>query len=89
MEAEWSTPINLGNPEEYTIAELASLVVELTGSSSPIVSMPLPMDDPRRRRPDITTARRILGWEPRVPVRQGLSRTIAYYREQLIPMAHR
>jgi len=89
MKAEWSTPINLGNPEEYTIAELASLVVELTGSSSRIASMPLPMDDPRRRRPDITTARRILGWEPRVPVRQGLSRTIAYYREQLIPVAHR
>ena len=83
MDVEWTSPVNLGNPEEYTIAELASLVIELTGSSSTIVTAPLPVDDPRRRKPDIAVARRVLGWEPRVPVRQGLVRTIAHYRERL------
>ncbi len=61
--------------------ELAELVKELTGSPSPIVFGPLPEDDPRKRRPDIRLARELLGWEPRVPVREGLSRTIAYFRE--------
>jgi len=83
MDVEWTSPVNLGNPEEYTIAELASLVIELTGSPSTIVTEPLPVDDPRRRKPDIAVARRVLGWEPRVPVRQGLVRTIAHYRERL------
>ena len=83
MDVEWTSPVNLGNPEEYTIAELASLVIELTGSPSTIVTEPLPVDDPRRRKPDIAVARRVLGWEPRVPVRQGLVQTIAHYRERL------
>ena len=74
-------PVNMGNPEEFTILELATLVKELAGSKSEIVFRPLPKDDPIRRRPDITLAKRKLGWEPKIPVREGLSRTIAYFRE--------
>ena len=72
-------PTNIGNPDEYTVRQLAELVVELTGSRSPIVRAPLPVDDPKVRRPDITRARRMLGWEPSVPVRDGLARTIEYF----------
>ena len=81
MEVDYPYPVNLGNPEEYRVLELAQLVKELTGSPSPITFLPLPEDDPKQRRPDITLARRLLGWEPRVPVREGLKRTIAYFRE--------
>ena len=73
-------PTNIGNPEEYTVRQLAELVVELTGSSSPIVQRPLPEDDPKVRRPDISRARQLLGWEPTVPVADGLARTIEYFR---------
>ncbi|KHG65062.1 NAD-dependent dehydratase [Thermus sp. 2.9] len=83
MEVDYPLPVNLGNPEEYRVLELAHLVKELTGSPSPIVFRPLPEDDPKQRRPDITLARRLLGWEPRVPVREGLQRTIEYFREVL------
>ena len=79
MGVDYSGPVNLGNPEEYTVLELARLVKELTGSPSEIVFKPLPQDDPKQRRPDITLAKRLLGWEPRVPVREGLERTIAHY----------
>ncbi len=72
-------PINLGNPEEFTILELAELVRELTGSRSAILFEDLPEDDPVRRRPDITRARELLGWQPTVGLRQGLERTIAYF----------
>ncbi|GBD41301.1 UDP-glucose 4-epimerase [bacterium HR39] len=72
-------PINLGNPQEFTILELAELVRELTGSRSEIVFRPLPQDDPVRRCPDITRARTLLGWEPRTPLREGLERTIAWF----------
>ena len=76
-----SGPINLGNPGEFTVRELAELVVEISGSSSQIIqSRPLPADDPLQRRPDITRARSHLGWEPRIPLRQGLERTIAWFR---------
>ncbi len=74
-------PVNLGNPAENTIKELALVIRELAGSSSEIVYRPLPQDDPVRRRPDISLAMRKLGWEPKVAVRDGLSRTIAYFRE--------
>ena len=74
-------PVNMGNPGEFTILELATMVKELTGSNSEIVFRPLPQDDPVRRRPDITLAKRKLGWEPKIPVREGLSRTIGYFRE--------
>jgi UDP-glucuronate decarboxylase len=73
------TPMNIGNPEEFTILELADLVKELTGSRSRTVIRPLPADDPTQRCPDIELARRELGWRPRVPLRQGLQRTIAYF----------
>ena len=76
---EVSGPVNLGNPVEFSIAELAQLVLEITGSRSGVVRRPLPQDDPRQRCPDITLARQTLGWEPKVQLRQGLERTIAYF----------
>ncbi|GGN04561.1 hypothetical protein GCM10007092_18890 [Thermus composti] len=79
MEVDYPYPVNLGNPEEYTVLELARLVKEITHSPSEIVFKPLPQDDPKQRRPDISLARRLLGWEPRVPVRQGLERTVAHF----------
>ena len=72
-------PINIGNPDEFTMAELADMIVALTGSSSPIVMRPLPADDPRQRRPDIARARAALDWEPTVRLREGLVHTIAYF----------
>lgn len=72
-------PVNLGNPGEFTILQLAELVVELTGSRSKIVHRALPKDDPTRRRPDITRARNLLGWEPTIQLREGLEKTIAYF----------
>lgn len=81
MEVDYAGPVNLGNPEEYTVLELARLVKEITHSPSEIVFKPLPQDDPKQRRPDISLAKRLLGWEPRVPVREGLLRTITYFRE--------
>jgi UDP-glucuronate decarboxylase len=73
-------PINLGNPHEFTILELAKLVIELTGSRSKIVHTELPIDDPARRQPDITLAKEHLGWEPHTPLREGLENTIAWFR---------
>jgi dTDP-glucose 4,6-dehydratase len=78
-----SNPTNIGNPDEYTVRQLAQLVVELTGTRSRIVSEPLPTDDPKVRRPDIARARTMLGWEPTVPVREGLARTIEYFRQHV------
>jgi UDP-glucuronate decarboxylase len=78
-EPDVTGPINLGNPEECTIAELARLIVELTGSRSKIVHRPLPPDDPRQRKPDIRAAEAVLGWRPTTPLRQGLGKTIAYF----------
>jgi UDP-glucuronate decarboxylase len=76
-------PINLGRPDEFTIRELAGLVLQLTGSRSVLVDAPLPPDDPRQRRPDITLARETLGWEPAVALREGLQRTISYFETLL------
>lgn len=76
-------PTNVGNPNEFTIRELADVVLEETGSASEIVSLPLPADDPKVRQPDITVAREQLGWEPKVQLREGIRRTIPYFREQL------
>lgn len=76
-------PVNIGNPDEFTIAELAALVLEEIGGTSSIEYRPLPEDDPKVRRPDITVARDLLGWEPRVPLREGLRRTIPWFREVL------
>jgi UDP-glucuronate decarboxylase len=82
-------PINLGNPHEMTVREIAELVIELTGSKSTLEFHPRPADDPMRRRPDISKAKRILGWEPRVPVVEGLLETIDYYRARMPRPAQR
>jgi UDP-glucuronate decarboxylase len=76
---EITGPINLGNPREFTIRQLAKHVIDLTGSKSRIVQKPLPEDDPRQRRPDITKAKEHLNWEPKVPLIEGLKKTIAYF----------
>lgn len=73
-------PVNLGNPIEFTICELAEHVLKLTGSSNKIVYKDLPIDDPKRRRPDITQAERLLGWSPRIPLQEGLLKTIHYFK---------
>ena len=78
---EFHGPVNLGNPVEFTIRELAREVIELTGSKSQLRIEPLPADDPTRRRPDIRLAREKLAWEPRTPLREGLEKTIAWFRE--------
>jgi dTDP-glucose 4,6-dehydratase len=72
-------PVNIGNPYEFTVRELADLVLEVTGSTSELVFEPLPVDDPAQRKPDITLARRVLGWEPVVQLREGLERTAAWF----------
>merc|ERR1711943_166347 len=72
-------PVNIGNPHEFTIKQLAELTVELTGSASHIVYLPLPNDDPKQRRPDISKAKEVMGWEPRVQLREGLKKTIDYF----------
>jgi UDP-glucuronate decarboxylase len=81
--AEVIGPINIGNTREFTILELAQIVIEATGSRSEIVRKPLPGDDPKQRQPDITKARALLHWEPDVPLRQGIERTVAYFRDLL------
>ncbi|HUF25717.1 MAG TPA: GDP-mannose 4,6-dehydratase, partial [Gemmatimonadaceae bacterium] len=75
-----SEPTNIGNPAEFTVRELAEIVVELTGTSSKVVYHELPEDDPKVRRPDITRAKQLLGWEPKVPLREGVQRTIEHFQ---------
>ncbi len=77
---ETTGPINLGNPTEFTIRELAELVIEMTGAKSSLIHKPLPQDDPRQRQPDITRAKTILDWEPSIRLQDGLARTIDYFR---------
>jgi UDP-glucuronate decarboxylase len=86
---ELRSPMNLGNPEEFTIRELAELVIELTGSRSRLTFLPLPSDDPTQRCPDIDLARRQLGWKPRVPLRKGLQITILYFERVLLESTRR
>lgn len=76
---EVTGPVNLGNPGEFTILELTQKIIELTGSKSEVIFKPLPQDDPKQRKPDITRAKTVLGWEPRIPLEQGLKKTIAYF----------
>ena len=83
LESDEPGPVNLGNPGEFTMLELAEMVLRLTKSSSTIVHKPLPTDDPLQRRPNIDKAKALLGWEPRVPLEEGLTRTIAYFRALL------
>ena len=81
---ELTGPVNLGNPEEFTIRELAELIIQMTGSKSKIVNLPLPQDDPVQRQPDIKLAQKILdGWTPAIPLEKGLERTIDYFKKEL------
>ena len=81
--SDHTEPTNIGNPTEFTVMQLAQLVLKLTGSTAPIEKRPLPIDDPKVRQPDISKARALLGWEPKVSLEEGLKQTIAYFREQL------
>ena len=76
-------PINIGNPSEFTILELAEKVIKMTGSQSKIIHQALPSDDPKQRQPDITQARKVLGWEPKYSLDEGLKPTIAYFEKLL------
>ncbi len=76
-------PVNIGNPAEMTVLDFAKTVIRLVGSTSAIIHNPLPQDDPQVRQPDITKIRRLLGWEPQIPLEEGLARTIVYFKEQL------
>ena len=87
MQSDERYPVNLGNPEEMTILEFAERIRVLTGSKSRIIHEQLPQDDPKQRKPDISKARRILGWEPRVPLDEGLRQTIQYFRTAQMPVA--
>jgi UDP-glucuronate decarboxylase len=82
-DCEFTGPCNLGNPVEFTMLELAQMVLDITGSKSPLVMKELPQDDPRQRQPDITLAQQKLGWSPKIPLREGLLRTVAYFEERL------
>jgi UDP-glucuronate decarboxylase len=87
-DASITGPINLGNPVEFTILELAETVIELTGSRSKTIWYPLPTDDPRQHRPDMSLAQSTLGWQPRVPLSVGLEKTITYFDRLLAENAH-
>jgi dTDP-glucose 4,6-dehydratase len=83
MASSTNDPVNIGNPLEMTIEEMARLIIRMTGSSSQVVFQPLPTDDPKVRQPDITRARTLLGWEPKVSLEQGLTSTIEYFRGKM------
>ena len=83
MESDYSLPMNIGNPGEFTMLELAEAVLKQVGGSSKLVFQDLPSDDPRQRKPDISIAQKELGWEPKVPLEEGLEKTIAYFRQDL------
>jgi dTDP-glucose 4,6-dehydratase len=87
LRSDYSGPVNCGNPSEVTILEFAKRIIALTGSSSEIVFRPLPEDDPKVRQPDITRARKLLGWEPRVGLEDGLRHTIDYFRDKVLAPA--
>jgi dTDP-glucose 4,6-dehydratase len=83
LDSDLEGPCNVGNPDEFTVRELADVVIEITGSDSEIVHEDLPVDDPAKRRPDITRARTELGWEPKVDLREGIERTVEWFRSEL------
>jgi dTDP-glucose 4,6-dehydratase len=83
MNSSENDPINIGNPHEMTIEGIAKKIIELSGSKSRLVYRPLPVDDPKVRQPDITRARTLLGWEPRVDLDEGLRRTLGYFKEKV------
>jgi dTDP-glucose 4,6-dehydratase len=81
MMSDFTDPVNIGNPAEMSVLEFAKVIIEITGSKSKIVYENLPVDDPKVRRPDISKAKELLGWEPKVELREGLSKTIEYFNE--------
>lgn len=83
MCSDCHTPVNLGNPEEMTVLEFANKIIEITGSPGEIIYKPLPQDDPKQRRPDITKAKKLLGWEPKVSLEEGLTKTIGWFKQRL------
>jgi len=82
-QSDYHEPVNIGNPTEFTILDFAKLIIKLTGSQSTIVNKPLPVDDPKQRRPDITRARKLLGWEPKVKLEDGLRQSIEFFRDKV------
>jgi dTDP-glucose 4,6-dehydratase len=82
MDSEETRPVNIGNPDAYSVLEIAEIVIELCGSQSEISHQPLPEDDPKQRCPDITRAREELGWEPQIPAREGLAKTLSWFASQ-------
>ena len=84
MLSKENDPVNIGNPAEMTIKQIAETIIEMTGSTSKIIYKPLPVDDPKVRKPDITRARTLLGWEPKVELREGLTKTIDYFRTKVL-----
>ena len=90
MDSNVNEPVNIGNPHEMTIEEIARTIIRMTGSKSKLVYRPLPEDDPKVRQPDITRARTLLGWEPKVGLEEGLTKTLDYFRTRRSrQMAHR
>jgi dTDP-glucose 4,6-dehydratase len=87
MRSTETRPVNIGNPHEMSVLEIADMIIELSGSSSELVYEPLPEDDPRQRCPDITRAREALGWEPRIPARDGLKRTLNWFAERVLEIS--
>jgi dTDP-glucose 4,6-dehydratase len=85
MKSPEDRPVNIGNPVEYSVRQVAEMILEISGSQSGIVFEPLPEDDPKQRRPDITRARETLGWEPRVPAKEGLKLTFEWFAQRLSP----
>jgi len=83
MESDTHDPVNIGNPHEVTIEQIARTIISLVGSTSRIVYRPLPQDDPKQRQPDITRARTLLGWQPQVDLEEGLAKTVGYFTSKL------
>ena len=82
-ESDENDPVNIGNPHEMTIEEIAKTIIRMTGSKSRLVNRPLPVDDPKQRQPDITRAKTLLDWEPRVSLEEGLTKTLEYFRNKV------
>jgi UDP-glucuronate decarboxylase len=80
---DFTGPVNLGNPVEFSTGELAKIIIKMTGSKSKVVHLPLPVDDPRQRRPDITLAKKALDWQPVVGLEEGLEKTVKYFRKNI------
>ena len=88
MDTDMMGPINIGNPEEYSIKDIAYKIISLVNSKSSIVYKKLPSDDPKRRKPDITLAKELLGWSPKIGIKDGLERTIAYFKQLSLSQAN-